>query len=257
MTVIAVFNQKGGVGKTTVTANLASAIAQNGIEPVVIDLDPQAHLTALWQQKPSLQKSIAGFYQDQSGLIDLAVRLRGGIHFIPSHIGLSRIDVVPSPQQNHIRKLARAIDAEMLRQSGIPVLIDCNPALGILAFSALFAADLILIPVTAEYLALNGAKMLSQTLKGVEKLAGRKERRYLVNRYVPGRGTVEEVAASLAEHYPGEVLATRIHEHESLVEAIGWGTDIFSYAPDSDASADFTYLLDELLEKSLLELPRR
>ncbi len=257
MTVIAVFNQKGGVGKTTITANLASAIAQNGIEPLVIDLDPQAHLTALWQQKPSLQSSIAGFYQDHSALIDLAVRIKGDIHFIPSHIGLSRIDVVPSPQQAHIRKLKRAIDTEMLRQSGIPILIDCNPALGILAFSALFAADLVLIPVTAEYLALNGARMLSQTLKGLEKLAGHKERRYLINRFVPGRNTVEEVAASLRENYPGEVLNTRIQEHESLVEAIGWGTDIFSFAPDSSASVDFTYLLDELLERSLLELPRR
>lgn len=257
MTVIAVFNQKGGVGKTTITANLASAIAQNGVQPLVIDLDPQAHLTALWQQKPGLHASIAAFYQEKSTLVDLAVPLKGDIHFIPSHIGLSRIDVIPSPQQAHIRKLKRAIETEMLSQSGIPILIDCNPALGILAFSALYAADLILIPVTAEYLALNGARMLSQTLKGMEKLAGHKERRYLVNRYVPGRSTVEEVVANLQENYPGEVLGTRIREHESLVEAIGWGTDIFSFAPDSDASIDFTYLLDELLERTLLTLPRR
>lgn len=254
MTVIAVFNQKGGVGKTTISANLAAAIAKNGIEPLVIDLDPQAHLTALWQQQPTATQSIAAFYKGDSPLMDLAVGLNDGIRFIPSHRELSRIDALPSRQQAPLRRLKQAIKEEMLLDGDIPIIIDCSPALGILAFSALFAADLVLIPVAAEYLALNGARILSQTLAGLEPMAGRKTRRYLINRYIPGRNSVENVVASLHDNYPGDVLKTRIHEHDMLVEAIGWGSDIFSYNPDSSSSTEFALLLDELLETDLIKL---
>lgn len=255
MTVIAVFNQKGGVGKTTIAANLAAAIAKNDIEPLVIDLDPQAHLTALWQQNPTPQASMASFYKGKSALTDLAIPLNDGIRFIPAHMELARVDVMPSRQQANIRRLKQAIEAEMLEEGGMPIIIDCSPMLGILAFSALYAADLVLIPVAAEYLALNGARILSQTLAGLETLAGRKERRYLINRYIAGRGTVENVVAALEDNYPGEVLRTRIREHDMLVEAIGWGTDIFSFDPDAGASEDFAFLLDELLETRLLKTP--
>lgn len=255
MTVIAVFNQKGGVGKTTISANLAAAIAKNGIEPLVIDLDPQAHLTALWQQQPQPKDSIAAFYKGKAALTDLAIALNDGIRFIPSHMELARVDVIPSRQQANIRRLKQAFESEMLAQGDIPIIIDCSPMLGILAFSALYAADLVLIPVAAEYLALNGARILSKTLSGLEPLAGRKERRYLINRYVAGRNTVQNVVASLEDNYPGEVMRTRIREHDSLVEAIGWGTDIFSFDPDAGGSEDFALLLDELLETGLLKAP--
>lgn len=257
MTVIAVFNQKGGVGKTTITANLAASIAQNGIEPLVIDLDPQAHLTALWQQSPTQLTSISSFYKGISSLSDLAVPLNGGIRFIPSHLDLARVDVIPSLQKTNLRRLKQAIRDEMFDQLQMPIIIDCSPMLGILAFSALYAADLVLIPVAAEYLALNGAKILTQTLAGLEAFSGRKERRYLINRYISGRATVENVVGSLEENFPGEVLKTRIREHDTLVEAIGWGTDIFSFDPDAGASEDFTYLLDELIESGKLVIPCR
>lgn len=255
MTVIAVFNQKGGVGKTTITANLAAAIAQNGIEPLVIDLDPQAHLTALWQQHPDVHTSISAFYKGKASLTDLALPLNNGIRFVPSHIELTRIDVIPTNQAVNIRRLKLAIEAEMLKASGMPIIIDCSPMLGVLAFSALYAADLVLIPVAAEYLALNGARILSQTLAGLERFSGRKERRYLVNRYIPGRETVENVVASLKQSYPGEVLRSKIHENDKLVEAIGWGTDVFTLDPNASASQDFSLLLDELLETGLLKIP--
>lgn len=255
MTVIAIFNQKGGVGKTTITANLAAAIAKNGVEPLVIDLDPQAHLTALWQQQPEVEQSISAFYRSKKPLCDLAMSLTDGIQFIPSHLDLARVDVMPTKQQSNIRRLKKSIDKEMLGH--MPILIDCSPMLGVLAFSALYAADLVIAPVAAEYLALNGARILTHTLNSLESIAGHKPRRYLINRYIPGRKTVENVVATLGLLYPEEVMRTRIHENEALVEAIGWGQDVFNYAPETSDSDDFAYLLDELVETNLIQLHQK
>jgi chromosome partitioning protein len=124
--------------------------------------------------------------------------------------------------------------------------------LGILSFSALLAADLILIPVAAEFLALNGACMLERTLFGLEKFDRRRERRYIVNRYQDGNPTHEKVRAQLEKHFPRELLRTIIHESNDIMAAVGDNLDVFRYAPDSSASTDFSFLLDELIEKNLI-----
>ncbi|MCB5194771.1 ParA family protein [Deefgea salmonis] len=256
MTVIAVFNMKGGVGKTTIAANLAAAIAKNGIEPLLIDLDPQAHLTSMYGIKIPSSKSIYRFYQGLSTLSDLATPLPSGIQFIASHLELGKIDAQVSRHRDNIWRLKLGLHAEMLAGSGLPIIIDCTPMLGVVAFSALFAADIILVPVAAEYLALNGAMQLSQTLYGLEKFQARTPRRYLINRYIPNQITAETVAGQLTKHFPGEVLKTRIREQEALAAAVGCGSNIFDFAPTSDAATDFSFLLDELIESNLLSLSR-
>jgi chromosome partitioning protein len=254
MTVIVVFNQKGGVGKTTVTANLAAAIAKNGVEPLVIDLDPQAHLTSLYGIKPKSSQSIYRFFQGASTLSDLIIPRDDGINFVPSHLELGKVDAQLTRHKDHVWRLKLALTAEMLSGFGLPIIIDCTPTLGVLSFSAMFAADIILAPVAAEYLALNGAVQLAQTLKGLEKFQARKPRRYLINRYTPGQITAETVAGQLTKHFPGEVLKTRIREQEALSAAVGSGSNIFDFAPSSGAAADFTFLLDELIESNLISL---
>ncbi|WP_348945400.1 ParA family protein [Chitinibacter sp. FCG-7] len=254
MTVIAVFNQKGGVGKTTVTANLAATLVQNGIAPLVIDLDPQAHLTATWGLNPKSNQTMYRFYQGTSPLTDLIQTSGPGIHFIPSHLELARVDSQLGKHRDHLWRLKLALEAEMLAGSGTPIIIDCSPMLGVLSFSALLAADLILIPVAAEYLALNGACMLERTLFGLEKFDRRRERRYLVNRFKEGHETHEKVRAQLQKHFPRELLNTIIHENDDIMAAVGDNLDVFSYAPDSSAGTDFSFLLDELIEKGLIGL---
>ncbi|WP_410498805.1 ParA family protein [Chitinibacter sp. S2-10] len=252
MTVIAVFNQKGGVGKTTVSANLAATLVQNGITPLVIDLDPQAHLTATWGLAPKSSESIYRFYQGTAQLTDLIQSAGCGIDFIPSHLELARIDSQLGKHRDHLWRLKLALEAEMIADSGVPVIIDCSPMLGILSFSALLAADLILIPVAAEFLALNGAFMLERTLFGLEKFDRRRERRYLVNRFKPGHATHEKVYAQLQEHFPRELLNSKILENDDIMAAVGEQQDVFSFAPNSAAGNDFSFLLDELIEKGLI-----
>ncbi|WP_169307263.1 ParA family protein [Chitiniphilus eburneus] len=254
MTVIAVFNQKGGVGKTTVTAHLAATLARNGIEPLVIDLDPQAHLTAMWRQKVTPGDSVLRFYQGLTPLADLARPLPGGVHFVPSGLELSKVDAQVIRHRDHIWRLKLGLEAEMLAGSGMPILIDCSPALGPLAFSALFAADLVLVPVAADYLALHGAQLLDRTLAGLNRFRGRVPRRYLINRYLPGQDTSEQVLAQLKQRYGDELLRTAIREEPELARAAYSGEDLFNFAPESGAANDFSYLLDELIEQGLLKV---
>ncbi|XZG68942.1 ParA family protein [Chitinibacteraceae bacterium HSL-7] len=253
MTIIAVFNQKGGVGKTTVAANLAAALRRNGASPLVIDLDPQAHLTAMWGLKPQPSQTILPFYQGTAMLSDLSVTTRHGIDFIPSHIELSKVDTQVVKHKDHIWRLKLGFASEMLTGQ-VPIVIDCSPMLGPLAFSALFAADLVVVPVAADYLALNGAALLDKTLAGIGRYRPRLNRRYVINRYTPGQVTSEKVLSQLSQRYGKELMRTRIREQEVLGAAAGTGEDIFSFAPESASANDFSFMLDELVEHGLLRL---
>ncbi|KPC55284.1 ParA family protein [Amantichitinum ursilacus] len=254
MTIIAVFNQKGGVGKTTVSANLAAAMARNGVQPLVIDLDPQAHLTSLVGMSPASVDTIFNFYRGTGPLTELITSLPNGVHFIPSHLELGKVDAQITRHRDNVWRLKLGLTAEMLSGGEMPIIIDCTPNLGVLAFSALFAADMVLVPVAAEYLAVNGANLLQRTLAGLEKFGPRIPRRYLINRYVPDQVTSEKIAGQLARTFPGEILRTRIREQEVIAAAAGSGEDIFEFAPESKAATDFAFLLDELLESGLLEM---
>jgi chromosome partitioning protein len=254
MTVVAVFNQKGGVGKTTATANLAAAMARNGFDPLVIDLDPQAHLTALWGQQPKVAQTIFAFFQQQTPLTDLVRRLPNGINLIPAHMELSKVDMLLSQTRRDLRKLKRALADEMLSGSGTPILIDCCPMIGVLSLSALMAADAVLVPVTAEYLAMNGAAQLDQTLRGLTSMGLYRPRKVFINRYQRGHPTSERVAGELTKRYGRDFCRTRVFESQSVMEGVGHAQDVFSFAPDSEGAEDFSYLLDELIETGFIKI---
>ncbi|QNM98575.1 ParA family protein [Chitinimonas koreensis] len=253
MTVLAVFNQKGGVGKTTTTANLAAAMARNGMAPLVIDLDPQAHLTALSGLNPSAKRSVYAFFQHGTPLSELVVQLSNGVNLIPSHMELSRVDMTLTQTRHDLRRLKKAMAEEMLAE-GATVLIDCCPMLGVLSLSALMACNAVLVPVTAEYLAMNGALQLDQTLKGMTSMGQYRPRKVFINRYQRGHPTSEKVAAELTRRYGKEFCRTRVFESQSVLEGIGQNQDVFSYAPDSEGAEDFSYLLDELIETGFLKV---
>ena len=254
MTVVAVFNQKGGVGKTTATANLAAAMAKNGLEPLAIDLDPQAHLTALSGLNPASKDTIYGFYQHQHALSDLVHKLPNGVNFIPSHMELAKVDMMFTQNRRDLRRLKKAMVDEMLSMEGVPVLIDCCPMIGVLAMSALIAADVVLVPVTAEYLALNGAQQLDQTLRGLAAKGIKRPRKVFINRYQRGHPTSEKVALELTHRYGADFCRTRVFESQSVLEGIGQFQDVFTFAPDSEGAEDFTYLLDELIESGFIRV---
>ena len=132
MAVIAVFNQKGGVGKTTTTVNLTAGLARMGQHPIAIDLDTQAHLTlSFGVTSVQSETSIAAFFRDDIPLPTLLRELPTGVRVIPAHMELAKIEALQGRSASAARKLKAGLD-ETLDLEAVPILIDCCPMLGVL-----------------------------------------------------------------------------------------------------------------------------
>ena len=142
---ITVFNQKGGVGKTTTALNLAAALARAGEAPLAIDLDPQAHLSGLsGLDVATSDASIYAFFRDNKPLTDLVRQTERNWSLIPAHMELAKVDTQFGKGPNVLNRLKLALTRENL--NGVrPVIIDCCPLLGVLSLSAIFAADKVLV----------------------------------------------------------------------------------------------------------------
>lgn len=249
MAVIAVFNQKGGVGKTTTTLNLMAALVRRGKLPLGIDLDPQSHLTlASGLRDLASQETIYAFYSEHTPLAQLMRELPSGAHLVPAHMELFKIDSLYGRNPNITTALKRGLAQELLLDEAIPVLIDCSPMLGVLSLNAVFAARRLLIPVSADYLSLQGVNRLDTALRVLEKPLGRRiERRIVMTRFDSRRRLSYEIYDKLRELYGKDLCETRVAESVSLAESPRYGTDVFSHARASQGARDYHALAEELL----------
>ena len=256
MSVIAVFNQKGGVGKTTTALNLAAAMARNNMEPLLIDLDPQAHLTSMSGLRVHSSESIFAFFKEGKPLTELVQKMNNGVNLIPSHVELAKIDTLIGKGPRIITRLKDALYKEMLAGTGVPVVIDCCPFLGILSINAMAAADGVLVPIAAEYLAMKGASQLENSLAGMEAISGHRiPRRYVVTRYVARRRLTENLMTQMVDRYGDELCRSRISECAAITESAGFNQDIFTFSPRSKGSKDYAFLLDELVDNGFIANP--
>lgn len=248
MAVVAVFNQKGGVGKTTTTLNLLAALVRRGNHPLGIDLDPQAHLTlASGLKSLTSDETVYAFYQQQKPLSQLLRECAGGMYLIPAHMELFKIDSLYGRNPNITSVLKSGLAQEGLAEGGAPVLIDCSPMLGVLSLNAVFAARRLLIPVSADYLSLQGVNRLDAALSVLEKPLGKRvERRIVLTRFDARRRLSFEIQDKLRAHYGQDLCETRISETVTLAECPLHGRDIFSHAPNSQGSRDYHALAEEL-----------
>jgi chromosome partitioning protein len=248
MSIIAVFNQKGGVGKTTTALNLLAAIARRGQRPLGIDLDPQAHLSHVFGAHPKLaDDSVYSFFMRQRPLEDIARITRSGVVLCPAHLELAKLDSLLGKSVNIVTRLRQALHAPEAAPG--PVVIDTCPLFNVLSLNAVFACDLLLVPVSCDFLALRGAREVERALNALEPVfKQRLPRRYVLTRYDARRrmsaDVVEQMSAALR---PEDICTTRIRESVRLAESPAFELDVFRHAPDSIGAEDYEALADELM----------
>ncbi|MGH2364020.1 MAG: ParA family protein [Chloroflexota bacterium] len=252
-TVIAVANQKGGVGKTTTTVNLAAALAVAGQRVLVVDLDPQANAGLCFGL--DVEDLPRGTIYDvlmgaERALASIIVSTEDGVDLAPSNIDLAGAEVQLVSRMAREAALSKKLESQRLAYDII--LIDCPPSLGLLTVNALVAADEVLVPVEARYLAYRGTQQLLATVATVkEELNRRLQIRGLLLTRFDGR-TVHagEVAAMLRQKYGARLLDVTIKERVELADAGLAGKSIFRHAPTSPSAAAYRELAERVLARA-------
>ena len=245
--IIAVINQKGGVGKTTTSVNLTHALARMGKKITVIDFDPQCHLAVALGQVGKQQSGIDEVMLGHRCLQQQMIQVRDNLNLVVAGPRLQTLEQLNESGAHRGDLLQKALAQDLDGQDF--VFIDCPPSSGILVANALFAADELLVPMTSDYLALQGLSHLMGTLKKYETALNKHYRLQLVmSRYIASRRISKEVLQTMNKYFPGQILATPIRETAALAECPSFGKTIFEYRPGWRSAKDFELLAVDFLE---------
>lgn len=255
MTIIAVFNQKGGVGKTTTALNLAAALARRERLTYGIDLDPQAQFSSIAGISAKTgDDTVLSLFQRNRPLSEMINDSSSGIKVIPAHSELSKVDALFGKGFNVVNRLNTGLKVENIGSQASPVIIDCCPMIGVLSLNAIFACDCLIVPISADYLSAKGAVQIDKTLKALEQVLKRRvNRRYLLTRFDGRRNMSLDVLRMAEEKFGADVCRTRIAENVSLAESPALNKTIFQHAPSSRGAHDYDALLEELLGDGTIE----
>lgn len=252
MRVIAIMNQKGGVGKTTTTLNLAHALSRAGQVVVAIDMDPQAHLTAGFGL---LERSQAGIgdilIDDDTGIKDVLLEARENLFLIPAGDRLGDLEHLRVGGAKRGFLLKDVITKQIKRVDYI--LIDCPPSSGILGINSLLAAGEVLIPVSGDFFALQGLSRLMTIFSHIESSLKQKTEKWVVlTRFQERRRLAKEVKEKVMQYFPDRVLQTAIRETVGLAESPGFGQTIFEYQASGNGAEDYQLLAEDIIQGRVL-----
>ncbi|WP_324187513.1 ParA family protein [Actinokineospora iranica] len=259
--VITVANQKGGVGKTTSTVNLAAGLAMHGLRVLVIDLDPQGNAsTALGVDHRSGTPSV---YEVLLGEVTVADAAQvsdqsGNLYCVPATIDLAGAEIELVSMASREARLKEALSDQALDELNPDyVFIDCPPSLGLLTVNAMVAAQEVLIPIQCEYYALEG---LSQLLRNIELVQGHLNRSLVVSTILltmyDGRTKLaDQVTNEVRHHFGQTVLTTVIPRSVKVSEAPGYGQTVLAYDPGSRGAMSYLDAAREVAERGA-EAPR-
>jgi len=248
MPIVAMLNQKGGVGKTTSALNLGAGLLKLGKTVLMVDLDPQANLTySLNIHAHNIDLSICDLLKGEATFNEVLIE-RDGLKIIPSNLDLSGAEIEFSAIPGREFLLKEVLEGS---NSYDYVFIDCPPSLGLLTLNALTTASEVFIPLQTEFLPMQGMAKLLQTIEVVKKrLNSSLEITGIICTRFDGRKRLNrEVVSKIEEHFGSKVFRTYIRENISLAEAPSFGKTIFEYKPDSHGAEDYLSLSKEITER--------
>jgi chromosome partitioning protein len=267
---IALMNQKGGVGKTTTTVNLAAAFAKAGRSTLVVDLDPQAHATLHLGVDPNaLEKSVYDVLMDErADIASIIHQTRPNLALLPAETDLAAVEGELANEPDKQRRLEKAL--AKLEGRFEFILLDCPPSLGLLTINGLACAREVLIPMQAHFLALQGVGKLLETVALVGQAVNPRLRvtGVILCMHDAGSTHTREVVADLDSFFEqarqGEsawkfarVLRPPVRRNIKLAECPSFGQTIFEYAPQASGAEDYAALADQLLREWDQMLNRR
>jgi chromosome partitioning protein len=253
MKIVAIANQKGGVGKTTTAVNLGAALAESGNRILVVDLDPQANATSSFGLQGVEEISL---YEPLLGEASITEKIlptrREGLFIVPADLDMAGAEVEIARMPNHLTRLAETLKPLYRDQTFDFVFLDCPPSLGILMSNALAAADELLTPIQCEYFALEGLVKIVRLIEQVLD-SGANERLELggivMTMFDSRTNLSQQVVADVRKHFGERVYETVIPRSVRLSEAPSFGKSVLEYASSGPAAQAYRALAREFMKR--------